>query len=67
MAAISYLGAFGEGAGVIPYGWDVLFVAVFSIAIYALAVSVRLSPEGVRRHVADASEEAEEVDEDLAV
>jgi amino acid transporter len=67
MAVISYLGAFGEGLGVIPFGWDVLVVAVFSIAIYALAMSVRLTPEEVRRHAADAREEAEEVDEELAV
>jgi amino acid transporter len=67
MALISYLGTFGEGVGVIPFGWDVLVVAVFSIAIYALAMSVRLKPEEVHRHVADAREEAEEVDEELAV
>jgi amino acid transporter len=64
MAVISYLGAFGGGAGVIPFGWDVLVVAVFSIVIYALAMSVRLTPEEVWRHVADAGEE---VDEELAV
>jgi hypothetical protein len=50
-------------AGVIPFGWDVLVVSVFSIAIYALAISVRLTPEQVRRRVADAREE---VDEELA-
>ena len=64
---ISYLGAFGGGAGVIPFGWDVIVVAIFSVATYALAMSVRLTPEEVRRHVAEAREEAEEVDEELAV
>jgi len=58
MALISYLGAFSEGLGIIPFGWDVLVVVVFSIAIYALALSVRLTPEEVRRHVANAREEA---------
>ena len=67
MAVISYLGGFGEGAGVIPFGWDVLVVSVFSISIYALAMSARLTSEEVRRHVAEAREEAEEVDEELAV
>jgi amino acid transporter len=62
LAGISYLGTFGDGAGVIPFGWDVLVVSVFSIVIYALAMSVRLTPEEVRRHVAEAREEAEEVD-----
>jgi hypothetical protein len=67
IAVISYLGSFGEGLGVIPFGWDVLVVSVFSIAIYAIAMSVCLTPEEMRRHVADAREEAEEVDEELAV
>jgi amino acid transporter len=67
MAVISYLGSFGEGLEAIPFGWDVIVVSVFSIAIYALAISVRLTPEEVQRHVADPSEEAEEVDEELTV
>jgi hypothetical protein len=67
MAVISYLGGFGGGAGVIPFGWDVLVVSVFSIAVYVLAISVRLTSEEVRRHVAEAREEAEEVDEEFPV
>jgi len=61
LGAISYLGEsdFG-GIGVIPYPWDVLVVAIFSIAIYYYAMSVRLTTEEVRSHVADAREEAEE-------
>jgi amino acid transporter len=61
LAAISYLGEsdFG-GIGVIPYPWDILVIAVFSIAIYYYAMSVRLTTEEVRGHVADAREEAEE-------
>ena len=60
MALISYLGAFGGGAGVIPFGWDALVVAVFSVIIYFYAMSVRLTPEEVRRQVADAREEEDE-------
>src|SRR5215212_7840637 len=48
------------GIGVFPYPWDILVVAIFSIAIYYYAISVRLTPEEVRGHVADAREEAEE-------
>ncbi len=48
---------FGEGAAVVPFGWDVVVVAVFSIAIYTLAMSVRLTPEEVRRHVEDGREQ----------
>ncbi len=67
LAVISYLGPedFG-GRGIIPFGLDVLVVAAFSIAIYFFALSVRLTPEEVRRHVADAREEVQE-EEELAV
>ena len=54
------------GTGVLPFGWDILVVAAFSLAIYYYAISVRLTPEEVRGHVADAREEAEE-EEQLAV
>lgn len=65
MALISYLGTFGDGAGIIPFGWDALVVAVFSLAIYALAMSVRLGPERVRRYVEELREEAEEEEREL--
>jgi amino acid transporter len=67
LAAISYLGEsdFG-GIGVIPYPWDTLVIAVFSIAIYYYAMSVRLTTEEVRGHVADAREEADE-EEGIAI
>jgi amino acid transporter len=47
-------------------GWDILVVAAFSLAIYFYAISVRLTPEEVHSHVADARDEAEE-EEELAV
>jgi len=64
LAVISYLGEsdFG-GTGLIPFPWDIPVIAVFSIAIYYYAMSVRLTPEEVRGHVADAQEEAEEEEE----
>jgi amino acid transporter len=67
MGVISYIGAsdFG-GLGIIPFGWDALVVAAFSVAIYYYAMSVRLTPEQVRRHVADAKQEAEQ-EEELAI
>jgi amino acid transporter len=67
MGVISYIGAsdFG-GIGLIPFGWDALVVAVFSVAIYYYTMSVRLTTDQVRRHVADARGEAEE-EEQLAV
>ena len=48
------------GIGVIPFGWDIVVMAIFSVAIYYYAMSVRLTPEEVRGHVADAREEAEQ-------
>jgi amino acid transporter len=68
LAVISYLGPTDfTGIGVIPFGWDILVVAIFSIAIYYYAMSVRLTPEEVRRHVADAREEVEAVEEEVAI
>ena len=67
MAVLSYLGPTDfSGRGVIPFGLDIALVAIFSIAIYYYAMSVRLTPEEVRSHVADARAEAEE-EEELAV
>jgi len=37
---ISYLGAFG-GKGIIPFGWDFLVIAVFSVVILYLAIVSR--------------------------
>jgi hypothetical protein len=42
-------------------------MAVFSIAIYYFAMSVRLTPDQVRRHVADAREEVEATEEEVAI
>jgi amino acid transporter len=68
LAVISYLGPTDfAGIGVIPFGWDILVVAIFSIAIYYYAMSVRLTPEEVRGHVADAREEVEAVEEEVAI
>ena len=68
MGVISYIGAsdFG-GIGIITFGWDILVVTAFSLAIYFYAISVRLTPEEVRRHVADARDEVEEAERELAV
>lgn len=42
LVLISYLGSFG-GKGVIPFGWDFLVVAIFSLAILWLALATRLT------------------------
>lgn len=40
LVVISYLGAFG-GKNIIPFGWDFLVIAVFSLGIFYLAVKNR--------------------------
>lgn len=41
LVLISYLGSFG-GKNIIPFGWDFLVIALFSVAIFYLAVIARL-------------------------
>jgi hypothetical protein len=40
LTLISYLGAFG-GKNVIPFGWDFLVIAIFSVVMLYVAVLVR--------------------------
>jgi hypothetical protein len=65
MALLSYLSSFG-GRGVLPFGWDMLAVIAFSLAIYAYAIRVRLPAEQVREYVGDLTAEAEEEERELA-
>jgi amino acid transporter len=68
MAVLCYLAPTDfTGTGVLPFGPDIVLVAIFSIAIYYYAMSVRLTPEEVRSHVADARAEAEETAEELGI
>lgn len=43
LVLISYLGAFGGGRNIIPFGWDFLVIALFSIIILRIAVACRAS------------------------
>lgn len=68
LGVLSYLGPTDfSGIGVIPFGWDILVMAIFSLAIYYLAISVRLTTEEVRGHVADARAEIEEEEGEVAI
>jgi amino acid transporter len=42
LSVISYLGSYGGGLNVLPFGWDFLIIAIFSVAIFYLAVITRL-------------------------
>jgi amino acid transporter len=43
LTLISYLGSFGGGKNIIPFGWDFLVIGLFSMVILYLAVSCRLT------------------------
>src|SRR5690242_19490364 len=61
-AVISYLGRY-DGRNLIPFWWVLGVVAVFSLAIFAFAVAVRLRPEDVDRYV-ECLEPVDDVDAD---
>jgi amino acid transporter len=48
------------------FGWDVLVTAVWSLIIYAWAINRRLPDERVREYVGDLTQEAEEIEAELA-
>ncbi|WP_029004928.1 APC family permease [Azorhizobium doebereinerae] len=43
IALLSYLGTFG-GTGLMPFGWDLLIVGGFALAVFVWAVASRLTP-----------------------
>jgi amino acid transporter len=65
LALISWLGDYG-GLGLIGFGWSIPILFAFSVAIYFIAISVRLSPEEAARHIEDSRAEAHVEDEELA-
>jgi amino acid transporter len=67
LTLISFVGAtdFG-GTGLLRFGVDALVIAVFSVVIYALALSLRLADERARAYIAELSAEAEAEEEMLA-
>jgi hypothetical protein len=47
LTLISYLGQFGGGTGTIPFGWDLVVVAAWSLIVYYTAIRLRLPEEKV--------------------
>jgi len=75
MAAISYFSSFDiRTPSSIPllglhgprdeltFGWDVLAVALFSLAVYTVAIRSRLPADQAREYVGDLTAEAEPAD-----
>ena len=56
LGVISYIGAKdydGTSLGLLPFGWDVLVMAVFSLVIYYFALSLRLSAQEAEKNVTE--------------
>lgn len=51
LTLISYLGSFGDGKNILPFGWDLLVLAVFSIFIVYLARRFKMTSEYTQAHI----------------
>ncbi len=65
LALISYLGDYG-GREVIGFGTAIPILFAFSVAIYWIALQVRLAPEDVKVHVENARMESEIEEQELS-
>ena len=59
LVGLTWLGGHG-GIKIIPFGWDILCVAVWSLACYLLGLCVRISPEKSRSYLKTIREAHEE-------
>lgn len=53
MMILSFVGTYGGGRKELPFGWDFLVIAVFSVVIYSLAMKFRLPEHKVDEYVRD--------------
>jgi amino acid transporter len=51
LSIISYLGTFGNGIGLLPFGWDLAVLFVFSMIIMRLAIAGRLPDETTQQAI----------------
>lgn len=51
MALFSYYGNFGGGKGVLPFGMDMVYIAIFSVVIFFIAISQRLPATETREQI----------------
>jgi amino acid transporter len=66
MSVIDRFGQFNGGDGTIPFWWDLLVVAAFSLVIFYLAVGTAVSGEQARGEIEDELAEEKEADAALA-
>jgi len=68
LAALSYVGHYPGGTGLLPFGVGEAVVTAFSLVVYALGVSTRLSPEDVVTNVVRSEvQEEQEFDDEAPV
>ncbi|MCP4306675.1 MAG: amino acid permease, partial [bacterium] len=53
LALVSWLGGFGGGLGILPFGWSTLLCAGLGLAAFAVAVRSRLEPDVFDSRLAD--------------
>ena len=53
LGALSYLGDFSGGLGIIPLGWDIAAAAVLSISVFYFASWCRLPGERTEKYVSE--------------
>ncbi|HEY0415373.1 MAG TPA: APC family permease [Gaiellaceae bacterium] len=63
ISVISYLGRY-DGRNLIPFWVDIAIVAVFALAIFVLALALRLEPDAARGYIEDLDPMVTELDED---
>lgn len=51
LTLISYLGSFGDGKNIIPFGWDLLVLALFSIVIIYLAKKFKMPAQRTQEYI----------------
>jgi hypothetical protein len=51
LLVISFFGRYDGGRNSVPFWWDIGLVAVFSLAIYVLAIALRLTPEDAKAYI----------------
>ena len=51
LTLISYLGSFGGGKNILPFGWDLLVLAAFTIVIVMLATKFKLPAARTQKYI----------------
>ena len=61
---LSYLGGFGGGLGIIPFGWDLAIAVILSVSVFYPASWCRLSNDKASQYIAEYGVESGEIPTD---